>query len=518
MTKPVIGATGWGTTLNAHLDTLAPRRATTDRTYYVATWGDDSNDGLSEGSPLKTLAAAVAKQPATNQTFNSTRRSTVIKVGPGDYHETSPIVINKAANLEIVGSGGRGGAGVGIYGGTTIYTPIGSVGITIGYRDDTNTSWLGSKGGCVVRNLQVRPDGTDTGGSTGIKVIGLSNCTFHDVAVADYQGTGSNNWHFQSHVIANGGSTGGTMYNELYSCTASRCTVGIRCEGAVVSLVGCLIDGNDDVISSTLSGSTGIVCTNGGGVYFWRLFMQSLDLGIDQSQSHGAGVVYPLVGHALRMESVKVGVRSNQLLTAIKGGSYYSGGLSGGTTGTIAFDMQAGAEFSVEDVQISGVETPVAVTSGAAGWRSDPAIGRQVWGSKHRGKAPGVYMGTAATSTGSTGGVPTVTLNASAGTSPTLVGSMGTANGLDTGSTDMQGRVVWTAGTTPGAGSQATVTFATAFAAGTKPIVYLNHETAGTNTVVNAISISNTSFQINFNATPGAGTHTVSYAIVGLTT
>lgn len=492
----------------------ADKRTTTDNTYYVSKAGSDSNDGRSEGSAFLTVAKAVSKQPSV--TIPDPHTLTRIMVGPGDFHEPA-IVINKAANLEIVGTGARSGAAVGGRGGTTIYTPIGSVGITIGYRDDTNSSWLGVKAGTILRNLQIRPDGTDTGSSTGVKLIGYSNCSFYDVAVCDYQGTGSIGWHAQSHVIANGGSAGATMYNNWYSCTASRCKVGWKAEGADLALDGCLIDGQDDISSTYLTGATGVLCTSGGNLYASMLKIQAVETGIDQSQTHSAGTVFPLVVHGLRMEALKTGVISNQLETIIKGGTFYSGGLAAGTTGTIAFDMRAAAEFTIEDVWIGGVETQVAVTSGASGVRRDAQTGVTYWGTKLRGIAGGIYKGTAATSTGSTGGVPTVTLTGSAGTSPSLGGTAG--SGLDTGSTDMQGRVVYTTGTSPGAGVQATVTFATAFASGVKPIVVINRETTGSNIYVNATSISNTAFSININAAPAASTANVyGYAIVGFTT
>jgi hypothetical protein len=489
----------------------AGKFAVADNTYFVSKAGSDANDGRSPGSPFLTIAKAVSTAVTVPDPHTLTR----IMIGPGDYHE-SAIVINKAANLEIIGTGARAGAQVGAGGGTTIFTPIGQVGITIGYRDDTNSSWLGAKDGVILRNLQVRPDGTDTGSSTGIKVIGTSNATFYDVAVANYQGTGSIGWHMQSHVIANGGSAGATMYNHWYACRASRCKVGWKAEGADLALIGCLIDGQDDISSTYLAGSTGVLCTSGGNLYASMLKMQAVETGIDQSQTHAAGSVFPLVVHGLRMEAVKTGVISNQLETVIKGGTYYSGGLAAGTAGTTAFSMLAGAEFSIEDVWVGGVATEFSVASGASGWRKDSANGTSVWGTKLRGVTPGVYKGTNTT----TPAYPTITFPGAAGTGATLGGTAipGSPNGLDLGSTDMSGRVTYTAGTSPSAGAQFLLTFATAFATGVKPIVLLNHETSGFNVYANAISIDNTRFFANLNAAPGAGTHVFSYTVVGLTT
>jgi hypothetical protein len=476
----------------------------TDWTYYVAKWGSDSNDGRKVTKPLLTLGAAVAKQPPLTGTFGSTRRGMKIVMGPGDYVE-SALTINRAANLQIVGVGGRGGATAGAYGGTNIFTPLGGIGLTIGYRNDANTSWLNSKSGVVLRDLQFRPNGTDPGSSTAIKIIGLSNCVFENVTVANYDGTSSIGWHAQSNLIANGGSGGATMYNEWYSCTVSKTKLGFYNQGGSDAVwVGGIFDGQDDLVGNYLTSSKGVLCESGSGFTGFGTRFQALETAIDQSQSHAAGTVYQLHLYKVRMESCKVGVISNQLQTSITGGTYYSGGLSAGTSGTIAFQMLAGAEFSLNDVWIGGCETHLDVVSGAKGFRRDAQTGVTYYGSDLRGKI-NKYGGT--TEAGST---PTGVIGGNAGTGATW-------DGFTAGSTDMAGEFKFTTGTSPGSGTMATISFANALPSGAIPLVMISRIGSINNTVMLVNSPTNTGFSIVYQAAPSASTqYRVQYFIAGV--
>lgn len=73
-------------TLKAYFDGLYPTMTNANITYYVATTGSNSNDGLSAGSPFLTISYAISKIP------KNVRHSININVASGTYNET--VVIN----------------------------------------------------------------------------------------------------------------------------------------------------------------------------------------------------------------------------------------------------------------------------------------------------------------------------------------------------------------------------------------------------------------------------------------
>ncbi|MCZ8520116.1 MULTISPECIES: phage tail-collar fiber domain-containing protein [Paenibacillus] len=63
------------------LDSLTPKRTTANMTLYVSTTGNDANDGLTSGTALRTIAAAVAKIPQI------VLHSVIIYIANGSYLE-----------------------------------------------------------------------------------------------------------------------------------------------------------------------------------------------------------------------------------------------------------------------------------------------------------------------------------------------------------------------------------------------------------------------------------------------
>lgn len=93
-------------TLKTYFDGLYPSMTTGNITYYVATTGSNSNDGLSAGSPFLTIAYALSKIP------KNVYHTITINVASGTYNET------------ILLTSFNGSGALNIYGGTDLASAV----------------------------------------------------------------------------------------------------------------------------------------------------------------------------------------------------------------------------------------------------------------------------------------------------------------------------------------------------------------------------------------------------------
>ena len=113
----------------------------------------------------------------------------------------------------------------------------------------------------------------------------------------------------------------------------------------------------------------------------------------------------------------------------------------------------------------------------------------------------------------STGSVPGAAAGANAGTSPPVPV-------VTAGATNVRGNITFGTGTTPAAGAQVVVTFATAYPAGTVPLVQLTWGNNGSTALgaPAATAVSATGFTVNCQTAPAASqantTYSVNYTVI----
>jgi hypothetical protein len=328
------------------------RPTVVDQGLWVAPGGNDSNDGLSPGSALATLDAALAKLP----TGSGSRGHVTIL--PGTYTLAAGVsrVID---NVEIVGLGNAGqssGLGAGP-GGVTLIAPDSAVGLTFG--DATNRFR-----GPIIRNIHIKANSAASLG--GLRLRGYSNFLMERVVASGF----TNGYGIQIDAsLANSGATGATMYGELVGCGAHDCKIGLdNWGGSGVTLFGGTFDNGANNAGVVVASSVGIQARGPNAqiaVYGTRI--QSYSTGIDLPS--GGGHDSQIFG--VRIEGFDIGIQTDQPGTYVNGGEFvnnlYATAQSVGTIGTAFKTLASSSLWRWMPARIASVATEMTLDGTAPG-------------------------------------------------------------------------------------------------------------------------------------------------------
>lgn len=269
-----------------------------DQGLFVAPGGDDANNnGLSPGTALATLDAALAKLPTGS---GSRGRVSIL---PGTY-TLSAGISRVVDNVEIVGLGNSGQSSTlgGGPGAVTLIVPDGAVGLTLG---DGSNRFRGP----ILRNLHIKANSSAALG--GIHLKGYSNWLMERVVCSGF--TAGYGFFFD-------GGAGLTMYGEMVGCVAADCQTGLdNLGGSGVTLFGGTFDNGDNNAGVVVAGSTGIRVRGANGqVFAFGTRIQSFDTCADLQS--GGGRASHLVG--IRCEGFNLGVQTNAPGTVVHGGEF----------------------------------------------------------------------------------------------------------------------------------------------------------------------------------------------------